>query len=99
MCLRSASGCSALSSTSRLFVDFKRRKLVLDLGEEDLRFIVCSLAKGDDPDLFLGLRVGDGDRNALQQAQCHESVLAIGEAVVLEGERQAGKDCLGIDKV
>ncbi len=99
MCLRSASGCSALSSTSRLLVDFKRRKLVLDLGEEDLCFIVCSLAKGDDPDFFLGLRMGDGDRNALQQAQRHEPVLAVGEAVVLERERQASKDCLGIDKV
>jgi hypothetical protein len=63
-----------------------------------LRFIVCGLAKGNDPDFFLGLRVGDGDRNALQQAQRHESMLAISEAVVREREGQARKDCLGIDK-
>jgi hypothetical protein len=99
MCFRSASGCSADSSTSGLFVDFKRRKLVLDFGEEDLRFIVCGLAKRNYPDFLRCLRVYDGDRNALQQSQCHESALAVGETIVLKRERRTCKDCLGIDKV
>lgn len=73
--------------------------MVLDLGEEDLRFIVCGLAKGYDPNLVIRLGVCNRDRDALQQAQGHESALTVCEAVVLIGERQAREDCLGIDKV
>src|SRR5262249_16647099 len=93
MPFRFASRCSAVSSPSRLFIDFRRRKLVLDFGEEDLRFIVCGLAERDDPDFFTGLRVGDGDGNALHQAQRHKSMFAISEAVVLKREGWARKDC------
>ena len=70
----------------------------MDLGEEDVRFIVCGLAKGNDPDLVLCLSVCKGDRNAVQQAQSHESALPIGKAIVLIRERQAREDCMGIDK-
>jgi hypothetical protein len=38
--------------------------VVLDLREEDLRFIVGSSTKGDDADFFTSLRMHYGDRNA-----------------------------------
>jgi hypothetical protein len=89
MCFTFASGCSADRWMSLSFIPRTRAQSVLEVFEEDSRLTLCRLSKGDDMDAVLRLGVNDGHRNAIEQSQRHEPLLAVPETVVLVCERSA----------
>jgi hypothetical protein len=99
MCFTSASGCSEDCLMSLSFMLRIRPKSVLEVLEEDGRFTLCCLSKGDDVDAILRFGMDYGHRNALQQSQSHETLLVVPEAVVFKRESGTVEYPLGIHKI
>src|SRR5574337_660294 len=98
MCRTSASGCSSVTSGAAA-VDRRRAQSVLDCTEVDLGFAPGCLAERDDADLMIALRVDYGHRDAGEQAERDEALLAVGEPIILEGVCRAFEHARGIDEV
>jgi hypothetical protein len=64
-----------------------------------LRFGAGGLAERDDADFMIALRVDDGDRDAGEQTQSQEALLAVSESVVFKGVGQTFKDAWRINEV
>src|SRR5690348_17458396 len=97
MCRTSASGCSCVTAPAGPALSLAQS--VLDLAEVDLRFTLRCFAEGDDADFMLGLRMDDGHRSSSQQAKGDEPLLAVGEPIVLERERETVEHLRSIDEV
>jgi hypothetical protein len=63
----------------------------LDFIELDLRFAPCGFAERDDADFIFTLRMNYRNGNAREQAWRNKALLAVGEPIVFEGERDALK--------
>ena len=46
-----------------------------------------------------GLGMHERDANASEKAKCHKPLFRIVQSVVLEGERRASKDLLGLHEI
>src|SRR5207249_4759921 len=99
MCFTSASGCSEDRLMSLSFMLRIRSQSVLEVLEEDSRFTLCCLSKGDDVDAILRFGMDYGHRNALQQSQGHETLLVVPEAVVFKRESGTVEYPLGIHEI
>ena len=60
---------------------------VLEILEEDDFFISGSLSKGNNVYARVGFGVYDGNRYATEEAERHESLFPICEAVIFKGKR------------
>jgi len=76
-----------------------RAKSVLEVFEEDCCLKSCRLSERDDVYPVLGLRVGDGYRDALEKAQSHKALFLVTEAIILLGERGAIEYPFGVHEV
>lgn len=59
----------------------------------------CRLSEGDDVYSVLGLGVGDGHGDALEQAKCHEALFFVTEAIILVGKCEAMENLFGVHEV
>ena len=84
---------------SEFFIRLIRAQSVFEALKEDDFFGCRRVAEGDDSDFIFSLGVHDGNNDAAQEAEGHESLFLVTEAVVFVGEGCPFKHLLGIDEV
>jgi len=84
---------------SRSFSARTRAQSVFDAAEEDRLFMFRRLAKRDYPNQSRRLGFHDGNDHCVEQTKSHEPLLAVVNAVILEGIGQTFEDAGSIDEV
>lgn len=84
---------------SEFFMRLMRAQSVFEALKEDDFFDCRRFAEGDDTDFIFSLGVYDGNNDAAQEAEGHESLFLVAEAVVFVGKGWPFKHLLGIDEV
>lgn len=76
-----------------------RDQSVRDVLDVDFTFMFCRLAHGNDADVIGLLGVNDGNENAIEQAKSYSSLLAVSDAIVFIGKRDAIENLICIGKI